>query len=70
MKRCLKEGENAYAGADYDIAMAHFSFGRVLKEIGSVEGAIPLLEEAEKCFQALADTGNTNAELMMPVSIN
>jgi tetratricopeptide (TPR) repeat protein len=70
LKRCLAESENAYAGADYDIAMAHFSFGRVLKMIGSVEGAIPLLEEAERRFQALADAGNTGAEGMASTSIS
>jgi hypothetical protein len=34
LRRCLAAGEEAYPGADYDIAMSHFRLGRVL----SIEG--------------------------------
>jgi tetratricopeptide (TPR) repeat protein len=47
-------GEAAYAGADYDLAMASFSLGRVLKTGGAAQQALPLLQEAGRRFEAIA----------------
>src|SRR5262249_34790043 len=47
-------GEQAYAGADYDLAMACFLGARVLKEAGGSEQALPLLDEARQRFEAVA----------------
>jgi tetratricopeptide (TPR) repeat protein len=47
-------GEAAYADADYDLAMACFSLGRVLKEGGRAQQALPLLQEAGRRFEAFA----------------
>ena len=69
LQRCLATGEDAYPNIDYDIAMAHWTLGRVLKMGGVAESALPLLVEAEQRFQALADAGNTTAERMTSVTI-
>jgi len=48
-------GEEAYAGADYDLAMAFFSLGRVLQAGGGAQQALPLLQEAGRRFEAIAN---------------
>ncbi|MCP4696085.1 MAG: tetratricopeptide repeat protein [Gammaproteobacteria bacterium] len=64
LQQCLQAGETAYAGATYDIAMAHILLGRVLKTGGAAETALPPLAEARQRFQALADAGDRDAERM------
>ena len=68
-QRCLSEGEDAYQGANYDIAYAHWELGRVLKNIGAAEAALQPLAEAQERFQVLADAGNTSAEGMGSAAI-
>jgi tetratricopeptide (TPR) repeat protein len=48
-------GEEAYAGADYDLAVAFFLLGRVLKTGGEAQQALPLLQEAGRRFEAIAN---------------
>jgi len=69
LQRCIEAGEKAYQGADYDMAMAHFLLGRVLKMGGQAEAALPSLNEAQQRFQQLADTGNQSAESMASAAI-
>jgi tetratricopeptide (TPR) repeat protein len=69
LQRCLSAGEKAYPGAAYDIALAHFHFGRVLKTSGAAEEALLLLTEVQRRFQLLADAGNTTAERMASTAI-
>ncbi len=64
LERCLTTGATAYPGADYDIAVAHFMLGRVLKKSGAAEQALAPLLESRQQFQALADAGNTSAARM------
>ncbi len=64
LQRALAAGEAAY-----DIALAHWLFGRVLKRIGAAEAALPPLREAQQRFQALVDAGNVIAEHMAPAAI-
>jgi len=64
LQRCLTAGEDSYQDAEYDIAMAHFRLGRVLKKGGAAEAALSLLTEAQQRFQALADAGDIAAERM------
>ncbi|MEK6304456.1 MAG: TIR domain-containing protein [Acidobacteriota bacterium] len=64
LQRALAAGEAAYAGAAYDIAMAQWQFGRVLKKIGAAEAALSPLREAQQRFQALVDAGDATAEQM------
>ena len=69
LQRALAGAEAAYAGAAYDIALAHILWGRVLKTIGAAEAALPPLHEAQQRFQALADAGNASAERMADFAI-
>jgi tetratricopeptide (TPR) repeat protein len=69
LQRCLSAGEKAYPGAAYDIALAHFHFGRVLKTSGAAEEALLLLTEVQRRSQELADAGNTTAERMASTAI-
>ncbi len=69
LKKALTEGEVVYAGADYDIAGAHFMLGRVLKNAGAPEKAVDLIERALDGFQKLADKGNKDAEGMAAKSL-
>ena len=52
LQRSKAAGEAAYDGADYDLAMACFLLGRVLKTVGGAEQALPLLAEAQRWFEA------------------
>jgi len=52
---CAKAaGEQAYAEADYDLAMAFFFLGRVWLTAGGAQQALPLLQEAGRRFEAIA----------------
>jgi tetratricopeptide (TPR) repeat protein len=61
LERCMEAGEGAYPDAAYDLAMAQFMLGRVLKRNGAVAEALPLQEEARRRFEALARDGDTDA---------
>ncbi|MBW8875566.1 MAG: CHAT domain-containing protein [Acidobacteria bacterium] len=69
LAKCLAAGEAAYPEAPYDIAMAHFKIGRVLKRGGAAEDALAPLAEAQRRFQKLADAGDTRAQRMAAVAI-
>jgi len=69
LQRCLATGEEAYTGAAYNIALACFSLGRILRRSGAAEDALLPLAEAQKRFRVLADVGNASAERMVSVAI-
>ncbi|MFM9099966.1 MAG: hypothetical protein ACKOPS_01015, partial [Cyanobium sp.] len=54
LQQAQAAGEQAYADADYDLAVAFFLLGRVLKEAGGAQQALPLLAEAGRRFEAIA----------------
>lgn len=54
LQRARAAGEQAYLGADFDLAMAHFTLAQVLNKAGGAELALPLLEEACQRFEAVA----------------
>jgi tetratricopeptide (TPR) repeat protein len=54
LQQAQAAGEAAYADADYDLAMAYFSLGRVLIRGGGAQQALPLLQEAGRRFEAFA----------------
>ena len=58
-------GEDAYPSADYDLAMAHFTLGRVLRKTGGAEQALPLLDEARQRFEAVAQARDNKAAEQM-----
>lgn len=66
---CLEAGEAAYPGADYDLALAHFTLGRVLLRGGAAAAALPPLEEARYRFKALNRDGTTAAARMASVTL-
>lgn len=49
--RARAAGESAYPGADYDLAMAAFTLGRVLEVVGGAEQALLLVDEAQERFE-------------------
>jgi tetratricopeptide (TPR) repeat protein len=53
LERTRAAGEQAYSGADYDLAVAYFLLARVLFTAGGSEQALPLLDEARQRFEAV-----------------
>ena len=47
-------GETAYRGADYDLATACWLLAQVLLTVGGTEQALPLMNDAQKRFEAIA----------------
>jgi tetratricopeptide (TPR) repeat protein len=69
-RRARVVGEQAYQGADYDLAMAHFTLAHVLKTVGGAEQALPLLDEARLRFEAIArERATMNADRMVSVCL-
>ena len=60
----MEAGVRAYPEADYDIAMAHLIFGRVLLVMGAAATALEPLSEAQRRLENLARNGNVTAEGM------
>jgi tetratricopeptide (TPR) repeat protein len=54
LQQAQAAGEAAYAGADYDLAMAFSLLGRVLRAAGGAKQALPMLQEAGRRFEAIA----------------
>lgn len=69
LKKSLEAGISAYPGADYDIAMAYFLRGRVLRMGVASEPALGAVEEAYRRFSALADKGDKSAAGMASASL-
>lgn len=66
LKRARGAGEQAYYGADYDLAGACFIHGRVLEAASHSEQALPLLEEARERFEKIGkERCNEAAEAMV-----
>jgi len=65
LKQALQAGATAYQEASYDIALAHFLFGRVLHRGGLAKAALEPLQQAQQRFQLLADDGGQSAALMV-----
>jgi tetratricopeptide (TPR) repeat protein len=65
LEKSMKGGERAYPGADYDIAGAYFWIGSILGRGGNPEQALPYLENAQKRFQTIAETGDKSAKKMV-----
>lgn len=60
-QRARTAGEQAYRGADYDLAVACFLLARVFKTAGDSEQALPLLDEARQRFESIAKEGANKA---------
>ncbi|MDS4029903.1 MAG: TIR domain-containing protein [Candidatus Contendobacter sp.] len=68
LRQCQEAGTDAYPGAAYDQARAHFQLGKLLKMASAAEPAARELNEARQRFQALADAGNVSAARMAAVA--
>ncbi len=65
LQRARAVGEQAYPGADYDLAGACWLLARVLKTAGGSEQALPLLDDARQRFEAVATArASKDAEVM------
>ncbi|HET8797771.1 MAG TPA: tetratricopeptide repeat protein [Thermoanaerobaculia bacterium] len=53
LRRAHAAGESSYPEAAYDLAVSRVLLGRALWEAGSAEQALPLLEEAQRSFEAI-----------------
>jgi tetratricopeptide (TPR) repeat protein len=65
LRECQQAGEQAYAGADFDLAMAHFNMGRVLRMGGAAEAALAYLQQAQQRFEALGERGARMASVAL-----
>jgi tetratricopeptide (TPR) repeat protein len=63
LEKAQAAGENAYDGAAYDLAGAHFTLGRALNRSGGAEEAVTHLDEARQRFQRLGETRMANVAL-------
>jgi tetratricopeptide (TPR) repeat protein len=54
LQRARAAGEQAYVGADYDLAMACWLLAHVLNRASGSEQALPLLDEAQRRFEVSA----------------
>jgi tetratricopeptide (TPR) repeat protein len=61
LQQARAAGEEAYAEAGYDLAVAFFLLGRVLRKGGGAQQALPLLQEASRRFEATANANNNKA---------
>ena len=68
LRQHQEAGTDAYPGAAYDRARAHFQLGKLLKMASAAEPAAREFSEARQQFQALADAGNANAARMAAVA--
>src|SRR5262249_35082930 len=63
-QRSLDAREGAYPQAAYDIAMAYCLLGRILRLSSDAKKALAPLAEAQRRFQVLAETNNSDAAPM------
>jgi tetratricopeptide (TPR) repeat protein len=61
LQQAQAAGEAAYTEADYDLAAAFFSLGWVLQTGDGAQQALPLLQEAGRRFEAIANASDNNA---------
>lgn len=64
LKHCQSAGIDAYPGAAYDTALAHFRLARVLNEGGQPQQALPLFQEARKQFLAIEMAGGQGGSMV------
>ena len=69
LERALADGESAYEGAAYDLAMARWSLGRALRMGGDATAGLAPLYQAQERFQTLADAGDRAAAGMASATI-
>jgi tetratricopeptide (TPR) repeat protein len=61
-ERVKNAGEQAYPGADFDMAFACLTLGRALNNVGDSEQALPLLDESRQRLEAISKSGDRRAD--------
>jgi tetratricopeptide (TPR) repeat protein len=69
LKKSIEKGEEAYPGADYDIALVYYQNGKIHQDVSFSKKAIYFLNKALLCFGKIVDRGNKSAERMMLSSL-
>jgi tetratricopeptide (TPR) repeat protein len=70
LQRAQAAGEQAYLEADYDLAMANFLLGHILKNVGGADQALPFFQETQERFEAIErDRPGRGAERMASVCL-
>ncbi|NOQ64164.1 MAG: tetratricopeptide repeat protein [Methyloprofundus sp.] len=69
LAQALKAGEEAYHGADYDIAIANFLFAGTLQRSGFFIQALEILESIFLDFKRLANNGAKSALKMLQYTL-
>ena len=65
LEKAKTTGPTGYDGADYDLAMAHFLLGQILKVGGQAVPALDLLIEAQRLFEVLKERGKPMAAVTL-----
>lgn len=65
IKKCEMAGKHAYSGAEYDIALAYATTGRVYDVYGKTRDALPYLEKAQESFDSMNEKGLFMAFLLL-----
>ncbi|XCN74711.1 MAG: tetratricopeptide repeat protein [Candidatus Electrothrix aestuarii] len=65
LEKAQAAGATAYKDADYDLAMAHFLLGRVLRIGGQADPALALLVQSQQLFEALGEQGEHMAAVIL-----
>jgi tetratricopeptide (TPR) repeat protein len=66
----LRGGESAYPTAAYDLAIAHYTWARVLRMGGAAADALGSMAEAQTRFETLAASGVPEADQMAAVALS
>ncbi len=70
IEQALKNGENAYPEAIYDIAMAYYLLGLVQEKRGFAEDALSPLAQSRQIFETLYDSFGIGAKRMASAAIS
>jgi tetratricopeptide (TPR) repeat protein len=65
LEKAKAVGSKAYEGADYDLAMAHWLIGRVLRDAGQAASALNLYIESQRLFEDLGESGERMASVTL-----
>lgn len=65
LRQCQLAGEQAYVGANYDLARVYFLLGRVLRISGAATEALLHLRQAQSCFEQIGEQGRVGASVAL-----
>ena len=65
LQQCQQAGAEAYTRADYDLAMANYLLGQILRTGGAATEAFAYLQQAQQRFEVLGEQGATMASVSL-----